>query len=175
MLAKYCATLRDRIRNQAMTKLRFSVTVYVRKGLITMLLMTVGTFVTAELLFARQAAVPATETAVASKRKKDLTITITSADGRLKGGENSFCVMFEKKETEEPVDVQNVSLDFTLLVGKIQEEPVKAQLTEDRVGRYCGNVNLGKQYYVPASYYGFVLYTDAAGKKRKERLFLSVR
>ena len=117
----------------------------------------------------------ASETTLASKRTKDLVIAITSSDGGLKGGDNSFCVLFHKRGTDEPVDVQNVRVDFTLLVGRIQEEPIKTKLTGDRAGRYCGRVNLGKQYYVPASYYAFVFYTDAAGRKEKERLFLSVR
>ena len=117
----------------------------------------------------------ATETTLASKRTKDLVIVITSSEGSLKGGENSFCVQFQKTGTDEPVDVRNVRVDFTLLVGRIQEDPIKSELTGDRVGRFCGHVNLGKQYYVPASYYAFVFYTDAAGRKKKERLFLSVR
>ena len=60
-------------------------------------------------------------------------------------------------------------------MGRIQEEPIKTDLTGDRAGRYCGHVNLGKQYYVPASYYVFVSYTDAGGRKKKERLLLSVK
>ena len=139
-----------------------------------MFLIMASTFVLAKLLLARPATVHVTETTVASKRTKDLVIAITSSDGRLKGWDNSLCVVFKKRGTEELVDVQNVSLEFTLLVGKLQEEPIRAQLSEDQMGRYCGHVNLGKQYYVPASYYAFVLYTDAAGKKRKERLFLRV-
>jgi hypothetical protein len=131
-------------------------------------------FAVAEL-FSPRPVTQATETTLASKRTKDLVIAITSSEGRLKGGENNFCVLFQKTATDEPVDVRNVRVDFTLLVGRIQEEPIKTQLTEDRVGRYCGHVNLGKQYYTPASYYAFVFYTDAAGRKKKERLLLSVR
>lgn len=148
---------------------------FARTGLITILIMLAGALVIPELLLAEPATVPPTEMTVATKRTKDLFIAIISRDGRLKGGENSLCVVFQKRGTEEPVDVQNVSVDFTLLAGRIQEEPLRAQITEDHVGRYCGTVNLGKQYYVPASYYAFVLYTDAAGKKRKERLFLSIK
>ena len=122
-----------------MAELTSFVTVNAKKGLIAMLLMTVGTFVLAELLLARQSKVPATEATVASKRTKDLTIAITSAEGGLKGGENSFCVMFQKRGTEEPVEVQNVRVDFTLLVGRVQEEPIRAHLTRDRVGSYCGH------------------------------------
>ena len=146
-----------------------------RTGFITILIMLAGTFVHAELLLAGPSTVPPTELTVASKRTKDLVITITSTDGRLKGGGNSFCVVFQKRGTQEPVNVGNVSVDFTLLVGRIQEEPIRVQLTEDHIGHYCGQVNLGKQYYVPASYYSFVRYTGGAGKKRKQRLFLSVR
>ena len=115
------------------------------------------------------------ERTIASKRTKDLVITITNLDGKLRGGDNDLCVLFEKRETQEPVNVQNVGIDFTLLVGRIQEEPIRAPLAQDQSGRYCGHVNLGKQYYVPASYYAIVRYTDAGGKKRKERLFLSVK
>ena len=131
-------------------------------------------FVVAEL-FPPIPATRATETTLASKRTKDLVIAITSSQGGLKSGENSFCVVFQKAGTDEPVDVRNVRVDFTLLVGRIQEESIKTELAGDRLGRYCGHVNLGKQYYVPASYYAFVFYTDAAGRKKKERLFLSVR
>ena len=119
--------------------------------------------------------VPPSEMTVTSKQAKDLVIRITSVDGRLKGGENRFCVVFQKRGTQEPFDVRNVSIDFALLVGRIQESPIRAQLVEDQMGRYCGQVNLGKQYYIPASYYAFVHYTDGIGKKRKQRLFLSVR
>lgn len=148
---------------------------HARAGSITILAMLAGTSVLTQLILARPPIVPPSEMTVASKRTKDLVITITSADGRLKAGENHFCVVFQKRGTEELVDVHNVSVDFTLLVGRIQERPINGQLTEDEMGRHCGQVNLGKQFYVPASYYAFVRYTDGAGKKRKQRLFLSVR
>lgn len=121
-----------------------------------------------------QAAVRPSKTTITSKRARDVVITITTAEGRLREGQNAFCVLLQNKETREPLDVQNVSVDFTLLVGRIQEEPIRAHLAQDQPGRYCGHVNLGKQYYVPASYYAFVLYTGAGGKTRKERLFLTV-
>lgn len=140
-----------------------------------MLIVTAGAFVLSEKLFAEPATGPQTQAIVASKRTKDLIITITTSDGRLKGGENSFCVRFQKRETEELVDIQNVGVQFSLLVGRIQEDPTQAQLSGDGLGRYCGHVDLGMQYYVPASYYAFVLYVDAAGRKRKERLFFSIR
>ena len=114
------------------------------------------------------------EMTVASTRTRDLVIAIRSESGRLKGGENHFCVAFQKKRTNDLVDVHNVSVDFTLLVGRIEEEPIRSNLDRDEHGRYCGQVNLGEQYFVPANYYAFVRYTDAAGKRRKQRLFLSL-
>ena len=115
------------------------------------------------------------KTIIASRQARGVAVTIANADGKLLGGDNDFCVLFETTEKREPVDVQNVSIDFALLVGKIEEQPIRVRLPQVQPGRYCGHVNLGKQYYVPASYYAFVLYTDTGGKKRKERLFLSVR
>lgn len=112
---------------------------------------------------------------VALRKVRGTLIEVTTAHGRFNGGDNEFCVVFQKKETRELVDVRKVSVDFVLLVGKIQEQPIKAQLVQDQPGHYCGHVNLGKQYYVPASYYAFIRYTDTDGKKRKERLFLAVK
>jgi hypothetical protein len=112
---------------------------------------------------------------VTSKRTKDLIISITSSDGRLKGGENTFCVVFEKRGTVQPVDVLNVSVEFSLLGGRIYGTPIKGKVTEVQTGRYCGEVNLRNQYDSPASYYALVYYTIGAGKKRKQRLFLNVR
>jgi hypothetical protein len=112
---------------------------------------------------------------VASKRTRDLVITITNADGRLRGGDNEFCLLFQKRESREAAEVQDVSIDFALLVGRIQREPIRARLTQERQGRFCGHLDLGKQYYIPASYYAFVRYTDADGEKRKERVFLTVK
>ena len=122
-----------------------------------------------------QVAVTATAKTVALRKVRGTIIEITNAHGRFNGGDNEFCVVFQKKETRQPVDVRNVSVDFVLLVGKIQEQPIKTQLVQDQPGHYCGHVNLGKQYYVPASYYAFIRYTDTDGKKRKERLFLAVK
>ena len=119
--------------------------------------------------------VRSTETRIASKQARDVVISITNADGRLQAGDNDFCVLFENRETQKPTDVEDVSVAFAQQVGKIQEAPIKVWLTEDRLGRYCGHVNLGKQYYAPASYYAFVDFIDASHRKKKERLFLTVK
>jgi hypothetical protein len=115
------------------------------------------------------------EISVASGRAKGLNITITTTDGRMHAGENKFCALFQDVASNQPAEVQNVSVDFTLLVGRILEVPIKAKLARERVGHFCGQVNLGRQYYFPASYYALLSFTDANGKNRKKRLFLSVR
>ena len=134
------------------------------------------------MLFVLAAALPATSSAVcsaekliASKIMKDVVIVLTNEQGRLTSSENTFCVTFRKVATGELVDVQSVSLDFSLLVGKIQEEPVIADLTREAAGQYSGRINLGRLYYHPASYYAFVRYQGLDGKKRKVRFFLSVK
>jgi hypothetical protein len=146
-----------------------------RKSLIAILnMLAVGLFFPA-LLFAGPDSDPSTEMTVTSKRTKDLIISITSSDGRLKGGENTFCVVFEKRGTVQLVDALNVSVEFSLLGGRIYGTPIKGKVTEVQTGRYCGEVNLRNQYDSPASYYALVYYTIGAGKKRKQRLFLNVR
>lgn len=130
--------------------------------------------VAAKLSAANLAPASSTEMTVVSNRTKNLVIAITNSDGGLKGGNNRFCVVFQKNGTEESADVQSVSVKFTLRVGKIEEEPITAEISRESPGRYCGHIDLGKQYYDPAGYYVLVRYTDAGGKKKNDRLFLSV-
>jgi hypothetical protein len=132
-------------------------------------------FVLTELLCASASDVCATERTISSKRAKDLGIVLMNEDGKLARGDNSFCLAFNRVETGEPADVQNVSIDFRLLVGKIQETPIRVRLTQVSVGQYRGRANLGSQYYSPSSYYAFVRYIDLAGKKRKMRFFFAVK
>lgn len=74
------------------------------------------------------------ETAVVSKRAMGLTISIVTADGRLNGGKNNFCTVFRELARNELIEVQNVRVDFTLHVGRIQERPIGVQLVPDRKG-----------------------------------------
>ncbi|MGI9074909.1 MAG: hypothetical protein ACR2JB_27165 [Bryobacteraceae bacterium] len=100
-----------------------------------------------------------TGTMLDSEKKKDVVITVMSRQGKLTGGNNNLCVAFKKVETGDPVDVQSVSMDFALLVGRIQETLVKARLTHVGAGCYDGTVNLGRQYYKPGSYYARLFVT----------------
>ena len=112
---------------------------------------------------------------LASKRTNDVVTVLMNEQGRLAGGENSFCLEFRKPENGGPVDLRSVSVEFSQLVGRIQERPIVAQITETSVGTYLGQVNLGRQYYNPAAYYAVVRYLDLAGKKRKMRFYVSVK
>ena len=112
---------------------------------------------------------------LASNRTNEVITVLTNEQGRLAGEENSFCLEFRKPENGGPVDVRSVSVEFLQLVGRIQERPIVAQLTETSVGTYLGQVNLGRQYYNPAAYYAVVRYLDMAGKKRKMRFHVSVK
>lgn len=142
--------------------------------LVSTLIALTATFLLAELLLAEPANGSSIKTTVTSKRTRDLVITIMSTDGTLTAGDNNLCVKFQKRATQEPVAVTNVSVDFTLLVGRIEERPIKAALVQVQNGEYCGTVNLSKQYYDPSNYYVFVRYTVATGKRRRQRLFVSI-
>lgn len=111
----------------------------------------------------------------ASKLANDVVIVLMNEQGKLTAGDNDLCVVFRKVETGKPADVQNVSIDFSQLVGRIQETPIKAQVMQDDAGYYRGSINLGRQYYSPASYYAIVRYIDLAGKKRRVRFHLTVK
>lgn len=144
------------------------------RSISTLIAMT-AVFLLAELLLAGPARPSSVEKTVTSKRTRDLVITIRSRDGTLAAGENRLCVTFQKRASQEPVTVSNVSVDFTLLVGRIEERPIRGALIQVQNSQYCGTVNLGKQYYDPSNYYVFVRYSDATGKRLRQRLFVSIR
>jgi hypothetical protein len=112
---------------------------------------------------------------LSSKRAKDVVAVLVNEQGKFTAGDNSFCIEFKRSEDGAPVEVRSVSIEFSQLVGRIQERPFVAQVTQESVGKYFGRVNLGRQYYKPASYYTIVHYLDLAGNKRKVRFLLSVK
>ena len=112
---------------------------------------------------------------IASKRAKDVVIVLMNQHGVFTGGNNRFCLEFRKAEQGGPVEVRNLSMDFSQLVGRIQERPIMAQIAQGSAGRYLGRVNLGRQYYDPAAHYAVLHYLDLAGEKRKVRFLLSVK
>lgn len=118
---------------------------------------------------------PADEKVIISKNKDDLSITLTSDAGKFTGGNNSFCAVFRRRSNEELVPVSSLAVEFAQEVGKIREQSIQANMHEEASGRYCGQVNLGKQYYDPAFYYIFVHYAEGSGTKKKCRFFVTVK
>lgn len=127
------------------------------------------------LSYASPVASQESRTTIASGRAKDLSIELRNENGRLRAGENDLCITFQKTETGTHVEVRNVAAKFSLLVGKIEEKPIVAHLSQKGTGEYCGDIDLGRQYYSPSSYYVFVRYIDPVNNKRKKRFFVAVR
>jgi hypothetical protein len=115
------------------------------------------------------------EKTIASRRTGNLVIALANDIGKLTPGENDFCVLFQSNSSSAAIDIREVSVDFTLLVGRIHEAPITAHLSQNGADRYCGHIDLGPQYYRPASYYAVVRYVEVTGKKKSARLSLTVR
>jgi hypothetical protein len=112
---------------------------------------------------------------IASGRIHDLSISIVNDSGKFVAGSNTFCAEFTKAANAEPVLVKDVEVEFAQQVGKIRERPTRALITESEVGRFCGNVDLGKQYYQPAFYYVYIRYTDTSGTRKKCNLSFAIK
>jgi hypothetical protein len=132
-------------------------------------------FILGEMFAASSTTVNVSDKTIISRRTGSVVIVLTNDNGKLTPGENHFCVLFQSRSPIRAGDIREVSVDLRLLVGRLQEEPITAHLNQDGPGRYCGHMNLGPQYYRPASYYAFVRYVEATGKKKSIRLMLSVR
>jgi hypothetical protein len=126
--------------------------------------------------FAQQSStIEISEKTIASKRTGSLVITLTNDSGKLTAGVNDFCALFQSRSPATAIDAQEIAVDFRLRVGRILEVPVTAHLSRNSVGRYCGQINLGQQYYRPANYYVLVRYVEVTGKKKSTGLSLAVR
>lgn len=132
-------------------------------------------FVLGATLAAASTAEDVQEKTIASKRRGSLDVVIKNETGKLTRGENHFCVLFQSISPSTAIDIQEVSVDFRLLVGRIEEAPLTAHLSPSGVHRFCGRIDLGRQYYRPASYYAIVHYAEPAGKKISARLSVTVR
>ena len=125
-------------------------------------------------LFAASAGDPTADKTIAAKLKNDLVVVLTNDSGKLNPGENAVCVVIRDPRTGEAADVQNVSIEFSLRTGRIVHGPITARLARESAGRYCGNVNLGRQYYKPMNFYVGIRYMDPANKNRRVGLSLDV-
>ena len=125
-------------------------------------------FILAEMSVAATVDVP--DKTIASKRIGSMVVVLANDTGKLIPGENHFCVLFQNSSPPRGADFREVSVDFRLLVGRLQEESITAHLSQNGPDRYCGRINLAPQYYRPASYYAFVRYTEANREKKSTRL-----
>ncbi len=132
-------------------------------------------FILSETLVAASPAVDVPDKTIAMKRAGNMPIVLTNDTGKLIRGENHFCLLFQGGNPTSASNIQDVSVDFRLLVGRLQEEPVTAHLSRNSVNRYCGDITLGSKYYQPSSYYAFVHYLEAPGKKKSARLHVTVK
>lgn len=117
----------------------------------------------------------ASEKPIASKHTKELDVVLVNNSGELTAGDNHICVLFTAAGTDRPANVEDVSMKFTFHIGRNSGEPITAQLSRVEAGRYCGSVDLGRQYYDPANYYVEIRFTDALGKTRKISFWVSVK
>jgi hypothetical protein len=128
----------------------------------------------AAVIFGVASQVCAGQTTIAAKRYDDLYISLMSQSGKLveKGG---YCALFSRTNGAGPTQVENVIIEFAQQVGKVRERASKVPLLPDGQGRYCGEVDLGKQYYNPAFYYVGIGYTDRSQKRKRCLFFLTRR
>lgn len=117
----------------------------------------------------------AAEKPIASKHTKELDVVLANNSGVLTAGDNLICVLFTAAGTDRPANVEDLSMRFTFRVGRNSGEPIPAQLNRIEAGRYCGSVNLGRQYYDPANYYVEMRFSDATQKTRKISFWTSVK
>lgn len=116
-----------------------------------------------------------TEKAIVVKVAKNSVLVLANGPGKLTPGENNLCIVIRDPVTGSAMDVQAVTIDFAQHVGRILESPIRARLSEESIGRYCGQVNLGAQYYKPMNFHIDVRYVDAENKKQKLGFCLTVK
>jgi hypothetical protein len=132
------------------------------------------------LIFSTAPQVCAGQTAIATKRNHGLYISIFNKSGNVASAQDEYCVSFSTSFSTTrgggPAQVSDVFVEFAQQVGRIRERPIKSSLSSapDNRGRYCGQVNLGKQYYQPAFYHVEVHYADRTGKRRACHFFLAI-
>jgi hypothetical protein len=111
---------------------------------------------------------------MASKRDHNFYVSLMSKSGK-SAWKDEYCVVFCTSSGGEPTEVGDVLVDFAQQVGRIRESPQEFPFSPNGRGRYCGSVDLGRQYYQPASYHVMVHYTDNSGKRRTCRFFVTIK
>lgn len=112
---------------------------------------------------------------IASRRSHGLYVSLARDGGGFAAGSNEYCLSFTTAPARKPVDVKSIRVEFAQQVGRILERPIISPVVQLGAGRYCGSVDLGKQYYVPAFYRVTVHYSYATGKRKRCRFLLTVK
>ena len=141
---------------------------------VSSLLSRMRTVLCVAMVFGAATQVCAGQTTIASKRNHGFYISLMSKSGEL-AEKDEYCALFSRTIGGEPTHVEGVFVEFAQQVGRIRESATKVTLSLDSWGRYCGKVDLGKQYYQPAFYYVEVHYTDSLRKRRTCRFFLTLK
>jgi hypothetical protein len=110
---------------------------------------------------------PENEKAIVVKVAKNAVIVLANGSGKLTPGENNLCIVVREPLTGKGIHARDVSIDFAQHVGRILESPLRAQLSQQSIGRYCGQVDLGPEYYKPMSFHVEVRYVDADNRKQR--------
>ncbi len=126
------------------------------------------------LLLASMPAFSSEEKSLATTRQHGLSIAFTTPGGKLTAGANNFCILIGGRDAARPASVDRLSVEFAQQVGKIRQTPIRGTIAEQTEGRYCGKINLGKQYYWPAFYHVTIEYADSSGKIRRWRFMLTM-
>ena len=121
------------------------------------------------LAFVAAARVCAGQQAIASMQNHGVSISL------LKATKSQYCALFSRVISGEPMQVDDVSLEFRQQVGRIAGKPVGFSPYEETTGLYCADIDLGKQYYQPSYYYVSVHYTESSGRRRTSRFYFTVK
>jgi hypothetical protein len=79
---------------------------------------------------------------IQTQKAKDVVITLLSESGQWTQGKNSFVLAFTSANTQEPVDVGNVSLNTSMPMPGMSPMIAGATLAPDNApGRYQGTIS----------------------------------
>jgi len=102
----------------------------------------VPTIVATGLVVAVAAAWAAELKPIATRKAKDLVITLSSESGQWTQGSNSFVLEFTSTKTKQPVDAGTVTLSTSMTMPGMAPMLAGATLSPDNTpGRYTGTIN----------------------------------
>jgi len=82
----------------------------------------------------------AAEKTVATKKTKDVVVTLKSESGQWKEGKNSFVLELTSPTDQQPVDARKVSVSTSMAMPGMAPMIAGATLTPEKPGRYTGTI-----------------------------------